>query len=70
MDGNGEGPIPGSRLQELARERAMQDSESASWPPSEVIALESAAEAAPSTGKDLQRTALRRFDDMQQDLLR
>jgi hypothetical protein len=62
-------PIPGSRLQELARERAMQDSESASWPPSEVIAFESAAEAAPSTGKDLQRTALRRFDDMQQDLL-
>ena len=62
-------PIPGSRLQELACERAMQDSESAAWPPSEVIAFESAAEAAPSTGKDLQRTASRRFDDMQQDLL-
>jgi hypothetical protein len=62
-------PIPASRLQELARERAMQDSESAAWPASEVIAFESTTEAAPSTGKDLQRTALRRFEDMQHDLL-
>jgi hypothetical protein len=62
-------PIPASRLQELARERAMQDPEGAVWPPGEVIAFEATAEAAPSTAKDLQRTALRRFDDMQHELV-
>jgi hypothetical protein len=62
-------PIAASRLQELARERAMQDSEGAVWPPGEVIAFEATAEAAPSTAKDLQRAAQRRFDDMQHELL-
>jgi hypothetical protein len=57
------------RLRELAKKRAAQDSESAPWPPFEVIAFEQTAEAAPSTGQDLQRTALLRFDDMQHDLL-
>jgi hypothetical protein len=47
----------------------MRDSEGAAWPPAEVIAFEATAEAAPSTAKDLQRTALRRFDDMQHELL-
>jgi hypothetical protein len=62
-------PLDKAHLRELARERASKDSESAPWMPAEVIAFEQTAEAAPSTGKDLQRTALRRFDDMQYDLL-
>jgi hypothetical protein len=62
-------PLDQVHLRELANERAAQDSESAPWVPAEVIAFEQTAEAAPSTGKDLQRTALRRFDDMQHDLL-
>jgi hypothetical protein len=62
-------PIDKARLRELAAERAAQDSESAEWPPAEVIAFEQTAEAAPRTEKDLQRTVLRRFDDMQHDLL-
>jgi hypothetical protein len=50
-------------------ERAAQDSEGAAWVPGEVVAFESTAEAAPRTPEDLQRTALRRFDDMQDDLI-
>jgi hypothetical protein len=62
-------PIDRARLRELASERAAQDSESAPWPAGEVAAFEAAAEAAPSTAKDLQRTLLRRLDDLQHDLL-
>jgi hypothetical protein len=62
-------PIDPSRLRELAYERAAQDAESAVWLPGEAAVFEVAAEAAPSTAKDLQRTVLRRFDDMQHDLL-
>jgi hypothetical protein len=62
-------PIPKTRLSELARERAAQDSESAPWLPADAVAFEQTAETAPSTSKDLQRVALRRFDDMQYDLL-
>ena len=62
-------PVPKPRLWELARERAAEDSESAPWPPGEALAFEQTAETAPSTPKDLQRVALRRLDDMQQDLL-
>ena len=56
-------------MRELARERAAQDSESAPWPPAEVVAFEQTAETAPSTSKDLQRVALRRLNDMQHELL-
>jgi hypothetical protein len=62
-------PIPKKRLYEFARERAAQDSESAPWAPAEALAFEQTADAAPSTPKDLQRTALRRLSDMQYDLL-
>ena len=62
-------PIDRNHLRECAIERAHQDAESAAWLPGEAAAFEAAAEAAPSTAKDLQRTALRRFDDMQHDLL-
>jgi hypothetical protein len=51
-------PLDKAHLRELANDRAAQDSESARWLPAEVIAFEQTAEAAPSTGKDLQRTAL------------
>ncbi len=61
-------PIPKTRLHELARDRAAQDSESAPWLPAEAVAFEQTA-AAPSTAKDLQRVALRRLDDMQHELL-
>jgi hypothetical protein len=62
-------PIDRARLHELAYGRAAQDSESAPWLPGEVAAFEVAGEAAPSTAKDLQRTLLRRFDDLQHGLL-
>jgi hypothetical protein len=56
-------------LREWAHNRAAQDSESASWPPAEVVAFEQTAEMAPSAPKDLQQVALRRLEDMQHDLL-
>jgi hypothetical protein len=62
-------PIPKTRLNELARERAAQDSESAPWLPAEAVVFEQTAETAPTTAKDLQRVALRRLDDMQHELL-
>jgi hypothetical protein len=62
-------PVPKPRLCELARERAAKDSESAPWPPGEALAFEETAETAPRTPKDLQRVAIRRLDDLQQDLL-
>ena len=62
-------PIPKTRLNELARERAARDSESAPWLPAEVVVFEQTAETAPTTAKDLQRFALRRLDDMQHELL-
>lgn len=62
-------PIPPGRLREFAAQRAAEDSESAAWLPGEVVAFEASSEAAPSSPDDLQRTALRRFDDMQQELL-
>jgi hypothetical protein len=49
-------------------ERAAQDSESSAWPPGEIFAFEQTAETAPRTAKDLQRLALRRFEDIQHDL--
>jgi hypothetical protein len=62
-------PIPPSRLRELARDRAAQDSENAPWPPGEPFAFEANCEASPRTPKDLQLLALRRLADMQYDLL-
>jgi hypothetical protein len=62
-------PIDRNVLGERAIERAHLDAENAPWLPGEAAAFEAAAEAAPSTGKDLQRTALRRLDDAQHDLL-
>jgi hypothetical protein len=61
-------PIDRTYLRECAVERAHLDAENAPWLPGEAAEFEAAAEAAPSTAKDLQQTALRRFDDMQHDL--
>jgi len=62
-------PIPLSRLQAIACNRAAQDSESAPWPPTEPRAFEQNFETAPHTARDLQRVALRRLADIQHDLL-
>lgn len=52
----------------LAEERALQDSESAPWVPSEALAFEQNHETAPRTAKDLQSVLVRRLEDMQHDL--
>jgi hypothetical protein len=62
-------PVPTSRLQDLARERAAKDSETALWKPGEMIAFERSAETEPQTPRDLQIVAQRRLADMQYDLL-
>jgi hypothetical protein len=61
-------PVPKARLQELAKERAEQDSESAAWKPGESAVFEDTAETEPQTTRDLQLVGLRRLADMQHDL--
>lgn len=58
-----------ARLRELAFERAANDSETAPWKPGDLLAFEKTYETAPSTGKDLRHVVMRRFADMQHDLL-
>jgi hypothetical protein len=53
----------------MAKDRASEDSESAPWSPAEGLVFERSHETTPSTGRDLQRLALRRLEDMQHDLL-
>ncbi|HEX3664504.1 MAG TPA: hypothetical protein VHU23_04640 [Rhizomicrobium sp.] len=60
--------FPAHRLHELAFERAAADSEHSAWPLSEPYALEHELDVAPSTPDDLQRCALRRIEDIQDDL--
>jgi hypothetical protein len=62
-------PVPRARLVELALSRAVQDSESASWSPAQVVGFERTSKTQPSTPKDLQQVALRRLTDIQHDLL-
>lgn len=62
-------PVPPTRLQAIAEDRAIQDSESAPWVPSDALAFEQEHEALPRTAKDLQSVLLRRLEDMQHDLL-
>jgi hypothetical protein len=62
-------PIPRSRLLEIARNRAAEDAEATAWAPGDALTVETNAEAPPRTAKDLQSTARRRLDDMQNDLL-
>jgi hypothetical protein len=61
--------ITRTRLRALAEERAVKDSETAPWPPSEVVAFEQSGETAPATSKDLQELAVRALADIQYELL-
>jgi hypothetical protein len=61
--------IPSTRLRALAEERAVQDSESAPWVPSEALAFEKHHETEPRTAKDLRLLLVSRLEDMQHDLL-
>jgi hypothetical protein len=62
-------PIPPSRLREIARSRAGEDSEFSPWPPSEAHAFEARCELLPQTSCDLQRLLLGRLADVQHGLL-
>lgn len=58
-----------TRLREFAEERAVEDSESAPWPPGGAYAFEQSAETSPRTGKDLRSVLVGRIEDMQHELL-
>jgi hypothetical protein len=62
-------PVPAKRIRALAEERAIQDSDIAPWPPSELFQFEKSYETMPRTAKDLQSALLSRVEDMQHDLL-
>jgi len=62
-------PIPRERLASIALDRAAADAEHAVWQPGDAKAFEETREAAPRTTLDLQRLALSRFADFQDDLL-
>ena len=61
-------PVAPSRLRVLAEERALEDSETAPWPPGEAYAFEQSKETAPQTGKDLRSVLIGRIEDMQHEL--
>lgn len=62
-------PVAKKRLNELALERAANDSESAPWSPSEPHNFEKDYDSAPRTAADLQKIAIRRLQDIQHSLL-
>jgi hypothetical protein len=62
-------PISPQRLRQYAKDRAIQDSESAPWVPSEALAFERHHETAPRTAKDLRAVLVSRLEDMAYDLL-
>jgi hypothetical protein len=62
-------PVLPATLRTLAEDRAIQDSESAPWGPSEALAFEQHHEPAPRTPKDLQSVLLHRLEDIQHNLL-
>lgn len=62
-------PVAPTRLRALAEQRAVEDSETAPWPPGEAYAFEQSKETAPQTGKDLRSVLVGRIEDMQHDLL-
>jgi hypothetical protein len=62
-------PVRPARLQAIAEDRAVQDSEGAPWVPADALAFEQRHETPPRTAKDLQSVLLRRLEDMQYDLL-
>jgi hypothetical protein len=66
---NGEFDLPPERFKELAYRRAASDSEHSPWPLEEAYELEREFDVAPVSPDDLQKCAIRRFADMQHDLL-
>jgi hypothetical protein len=62
-------PVAPTRLGALAEQRAVEDSESAPWPPGEAYAFEQSAETSPHTAKDLRAVLVGRIEDMQHELL-
>jgi hypothetical protein len=62
-------PISRDRLLSMAIDRAAADAESDPWPPGEAKGFEELHEAVPKTPLDLQRLALFRLADIQDDLL-
>lgn len=61
--------VPRARLQELAEERAMRDSESAPWLPGDALEFEKTHQTAPRAALDLQRLVVHRIEDVQHELL-
>jgi len=62
-------PIHPRQLREQAMMRAANDSEHAPWSPSEPYELEQRFDLAPTNPRDLQEVAVRRFHDVEHDLL-
>jgi hypothetical protein len=62
-------PVPASRLRTLARERAAQDAEQMAWPADETLKFEQRFERQPVTGQELQLVAMRRLEDLRDDLI-
>lgn len=62
-------PIPASRLRALAYDRAAEDAEHGAWAAGEARQVEERFERPPVTGRDLQLVALRRLEDLQNDLI-
>lgn len=62
-------PVPAEHLRRLAFDRALKDSEGMAWHPGDVVQFEATSEAMPRTPKDLQHTAMNRFEDLQYNLL-
>jgi hypothetical protein len=62
-------PVSAERLRELAQDRAIEDSESAPWLPSEAFEFEQHHETSPRTAKDLLSLLVSRLEDIQHELL-
>ncbi len=62
-------PVAPYHLRAMALDRALKDSELPAWQPGEVAVFEAQRERAPTAAGELQALALRRLDDIQDDLL-
>lgn len=62
-------PVPPRRLHELARARALEDSEFQAWTAGDARAFEQAWEHAPKTGVELQQLAARRIQSIEHELI-
>lgn len=62
-------PYPTWHLEELARKLAENDSESAPWEASDLLAFEENFQALPRIAADLQRVAMNRFADLEHHMI-